>query len=70
MSHFLYAAYHDQLFRGQVHHTPYPVQTAEVDALEESLLKAAGMTRPETSPIVHFSRGVDVEIFPLRKALG
>ena len=68
--YFLYAAYHDQLFRGQVHHTPYPVQTAEVDALEESLLKAAGMTRPEMSPIVHFSRGVDVEIFPLRKALG
>ena len=65
--YFLYAFARGYLFRGQVHHTPYPIQNADLLTFEETLLAATGLRRPETSPIVHFSHGVDVEIFSLIK---
>ena len=66
--YLLYAVRRGRLYSGQVHHTPYPVQAAEVHAFDESLLAATGISRPEERPLVHFSRGVDVEIFRLRRA--
>lgn len=63
--YLLYAAHRGRLFRGQVHHTPYPLQAADVTALDESLLAAAGILRPDVPPIAHFSQGVRVEVFPL-----
>jgi hypothetical protein len=66
--YFLYAARDRRLYRGQVHHAPYPVQPAELLALDETLLAAAGIMRPDEAPLVHFARGVDVEVFALRKA--
>jgi uncharacterized protein YqjF (DUF2071 family) len=55
------------LYQGRVHHTPYPLQVAEVTSLEESVLKAAGIDRPKTSPLVHYASGVDVEVFGLER---
>ena len=63
--YLLYAAHRGRLYRGQVHHTPYPLQAADVTALEESLLAAAGLPRPDVPPLAHFSQGVRVEVFPL-----
>jgi uncharacterized protein YqjF (DUF2071 family) len=54
------------LLRGQVHHRPYPVCSARVDALEHSMLRAAGLSQPGTPPHVLYSPGVDVDIFSLR----
>ena len=51
---------------GQVHHTPYPLQQAELLALDETLLKAADLARPDMQPLVHYASGVDVRIFALR----
>ena len=65
--YILYAQKRDgTLRRGQVHHTPYPLQTAELEDHDESLLAAAGIERPAGPPLVHFASGVDVEIFALR----
>ena len=55
----------DDLRRGRVHHTPYPLQPAELGAWDESLLAAAHIRRPSTPPLAHYAAGVDVEIFPL-----
>jgi hypothetical protein len=66
--YFLYAARGGGLFRGQVHHPAYQVQRAEVEGLQESLLAASGIPRPDEAPLVHFSPGVDVEVFGLRRA--
>ncbi len=65
--YFLYATARGRLFRGQVHHTPYPLQPAEVLTLEESLIAAAGLTRPPEAPLAHFATGVDVEVFGLQR---
>ena len=61
--YLLYTTRRGQLIRGQVHHVPYPVQSAGLMSLDESLLAAVGLTRPDTQPLVHYSPGVDVKIF-------
>jgi uncharacterized protein YqjF (DUF2071 family) len=65
--YLLYAAHRGRLYRSQVHHAPYPLQTAEVSALEETLLAAAGIERPAEVSLAHFARGVRVEVFPLSR---
>jgi uncharacterized protein YqjF (DUF2071 family) len=64
--YLLYAQGQERLYQGRVFHSPYPLQRAELLSLDEGLLRAAGMVRPDVSPLVHYARGVDVEVFPLR----
>lgn len=59
----LYTTRRGRLIRGQVHHSPYPIQVAELMGLDESLLAALNLERPATPPLVHYSAGVDVRIF-------
>jgi uncharacterized protein len=72
LAHFLVERYilftyrNGRLHQGRVHHTPYPLESAKILSLDETLLAAAGITRPDTTPLAHFSTGVNVEIFPLR----
>jgi uncharacterized protein YqjF (DUF2071 family) len=63
----LYSLANDRLYRGQVHHHPYPLQAADVITLDESLLSAAGICRPDMAPLSHFARGVDVKIYALQR---
>lgn len=65
--YLLYAVSRDgTLFRGQVHHTPYPLRACGIHRVEEDLVRAAGLIRPDANPHVMYSEGVDVEVFPLR----
>ena len=57
----------NELLLGRVHHTPYPLQTADLFEWNETLLSAAGIPCPGHPPMAHFASGVDVEIFPLRR---
>jgi len=53
-----------RLWRGQVHHAPYPVQRARVLTLRDELIGAAGLPQPAVPPpLAHYAAGVDVEIF-------
>ncbi len=64
--YILYAlAANGGLLAGRVHHVSYPVRTARVLEINDTLLPAAGITPP--APYCHtaFCDGVDVEIFPL-----
>jgi uncharacterized protein len=58
----LYALRRGGLRRARVRHRPYPLQEVRVDAWTESLLRAAGVPRPDAAPLCHASPGVDVEI--------
>jgi uncharacterized protein len=72
LEHFLVERYilftnrKNRLYQGRVHHTPYPLQSARLLSLDETLLAAAGIDRPETPPLTHFAHGVDVKVFPLQ----
>lgn len=65
--YWLYTRWRDRTYQGQVHHTPYPLQKATVLSLDETMLEASGLVRPAGSPLVHYARGVDVDVFPLRR---
>jgi uncharacterized protein YqjF (DUF2071 family) len=65
--YYLYSRHRETLYRGQVHHPPYSLQGAEVVALEESLIAAAGLTRPDVPPLIHYAPGVQVQVYRLRR---
>jgi uncharacterized protein YqjF (DUF2071 family) len=67
--YILYTSSRGRLLRGRVHHPPYPLQPGECPELDETLLAAAGLARPDGPPLVHYAAGVDVEVFGLT-ALG
>ena len=64
----LYSARRGCLYRGRVHHTPYPLQNAELLNLRESCFSAAGLARPDEAPHILYSPGVDVAVWPLEQA--
>jgi uncharacterized protein YqjF (DUF2071 family) len=66
--YYLYNVRGEQLQRGQVHHVAYPAHVAEALSVSDGLLSAAGLTGVATRPpsLVHYSPGVDVEVFSLR----
>ena len=74
LEHFLAERYilyarsrNGRLLRGQVHHAPYPLQSAHLHALDETLIAAAGIVRPPGDPpLVHYAHEMRVRIFPLR----
>lgn len=64
--YILYSYSRGRLYSGRIHHLPYPLQRATVTALDETLIAAAGIPRPDGAPLAHFAREVRVHIFPLR----
>lgn len=67
--YLLYArAANGSLWRGQVHHAPYPLRAARLAAFDETMLITARIETPGAPDHVVFSEGVDVEIFRLRRA--
>lgn len=70
LQHFLLERYlllakkNGVILEGQVHHTPYPVHAARLGDLQDELIAAAGLPPVMGAPVaVHFSPGVDVEVF-------
>jgi uncharacterized protein YqjF (DUF2071 family) len=68
--YFLYVERRGVLYRGQVHHTPYPAQRATVEEVDEGLVAAAGIARDAGPPLAHYAAGVDVEVSALVRVAG
>jgi uncharacterized protein YqjF (DUF2071 family) len=49
------------IFRGDIHHRPWPLQTAEADSEVNSMAGPLGIKLPETKPLLHFARVLDVK---------
>jgi len=65
--YILYTQSDHTLYRARVHHEPYPLQRAELLGLEETLVWAAGIKRPENVPLRHYAREVNVKVYGLEK---
>jgi uncharacterized protein YqjF (DUF2071 family) len=62
--YILYAKDSDQqLWRARVHHQPYPIEKVEVDELQETLVWASGVKRPDGVHLRHYVREVNVNIY-------
>jgi uncharacterized protein YqjF (DUF2071 family) len=63
----LYSVMGGRLYRGRIHHAPWPLQSAEVSGLEESMLTAAGISRGDQVPHCHYGKEVRVEVFGIER---
>jgi uncharacterized protein len=60
----LFAGGPKRLIKARVHHSPYPIQQVLAEGVEESLFAAAGLEPARGEPMVCYSRGVAVRIYP------
>jgi uncharacterized protein len=58
----LYSFIRGRLTYTQVEHPPWPLYSARVTHLQQTLTDAVGLPRPQEAPIVHFSPGVQVRV--------
>lgn len=63
----LYAAAGGDLYRAEIHHPPWPLQTAELD-LDLTTMTPDGIDLPTDAPLVHFSARQDVVLWRLEPA--
>lgn len=53
-----------RLLRVEIHHHPWPLQRAEAEIDRNDLLKPHGLSLPAARPLLHFSRRLDVVVWP------
>jgi uncharacterized protein len=58
----------DRVMRGDIHHPPWPIQSAVGDIRENTMADAAGIHLPQSAPLLHFAKRQDVVVWPLRGA--
>jgi uncharacterized protein YqjF (DUF2071 family) len=63
----LYTVHKGQVFRGDIHHVPWPLQAAEAEIGVNTVAEAAGILLPDTKPLLAFSRELKVLIWPLKR---
>jgi uncharacterized protein YqjF (DUF2071 family) len=57
----LYSLRRGRLIFAQVQHAPWPLESARLISLEQTLTDTLGLPRPEGAPLVRFSPGVEVQ---------
>jgi uncharacterized protein len=62
----LYTMSRGRIFCAEIHHRPWPLQDAEAEIRENTVADAAGINLPETAPLVHFSKKLEVLIWRLK----
>jgi uncharacterized protein len=50
---------------GNIHHKPWPLEAAEAEVRTNRIAQAHGLVLPSRPPILHFSRALQVYIWPL-----
>ena len=65
----LYTVAKGDVYRAEIHHHPWPLQNAAAQIEVNSMTVAAGIALPQLPPLLHFSRSLEVLIWPFRKAL-
>ncbi|MBY0457666.1 MAG: DUF2071 domain-containing protein [Gemmataceae bacterium] len=56
-----------RMYRGEVHHAPWPLHRAEGEIDPTELLATHGLSVGSTPPLLHFSPGVDVVLWPFER---
>lgn len=59
-----------RLYRADIDHQPWPLQPAVADIRVNTMTAGHGIALPETPPLLHFSRRLDVTVWPLRRLAG
>jgi uncharacterized protein len=62
----LYAESNGRIFRGEIHHPPWPLEEGEVEIEDIDMTRSLDLDLPRTRPLVHFAERLDVIGWPLR----
>ena len=65
----LYTTFHNRLYRGEIHHAPWPLQPAELETIKDTMALSHSIHLPDTQPLLHFSQRQDVLIWSLRRLI-
>ncbi|HEV2912528.1 MAG TPA: DUF2071 domain-containing protein [Pyrinomonadaceae bacterium] len=57
----------ERLYRARIHHPPWPLQEAELNALHSTMIESQGLPTPEGEPLLHYAEALAVDIWPLEK---
>jgi len=63
----LYTTHRGELYRGEIHHRPWPLQDAEADLERNTVAAAAGISLRGAAASLLFARELEVLIWPLRR---
>jgi len=55
------------LWRGEIHHAPWPLQSAEVEVRLNTMTAPFGITLPDSRPVVHFAKALDVVAWSIER---
>jgi hypothetical protein len=64
----LYTVHDSAVYRGEIHHQPWPLQDAEASVEVNSVASAAGISVQGAASSLLFARKLEVLIWPLRRA--
>jgi uncharacterized protein YqjF (DUF2071 family) len=56
-----------KVYRGDIHHHPWPLQRAEAGVESLAMTEQIGVALPKTDPILHFARRLDTLAWPPRR---
>ena len=54
--------------RLEIHHRPWPLQTAELEVTRNTMAEAAGLRLPAIAPVLHFAKRQDMVAFAMERA--
>jgi len=61
----LYTVLHGRVYRAEIHHPQWPLQDAEAEIQINTMAAAAGIELSSATPLLHYSKKLDVLIWPL-----
>lgn len=63
----LYTVFRGQVYRCDIHHVPWPLQSAAAEIRVNTMAAAAKIDLPSTPPLLHFARKQEVLIWPIHR---
>ncbi|HEX3321536.1 MAG TPA: DUF2071 domain-containing protein [Terriglobales bacterium] len=63
----LYTISEGEVYCGDIHHPPWPLQDAIANVTKNSMATAVGITLPPAAPLLHFAKRLEILIWPLER---
>jgi uncharacterized protein len=63
----LYSVDEERVYRGEIHHAPWPLQDAAAEIEKNTMAASAGITLGEEAPLLHFARELKVLIWAIER---
>jgi uncharacterized protein YqjF (DUF2071 family) len=64
----LYTVHRESVYRAEIHHVQWPLQDAEAKIEINTMARVSGIHLPEIHPLLHFSKRLEVLVWPLKLA--